>query len=274
MTRKKTFEKFYALNQCEEQAVFSLKKREEADAHDTCVFYHQFAVYGIPKKMTFEEENRMYMGNTERLTKIADVRGTVILCKELIRRGEDPWLICDDQDGNLSYAMTVLTAPEGPLNEEDGDPYQDVYYLDEITMVEDFREDRVIRERILQELPNLIFRFLHVAPELFVHYPYPNQIEAEKDERLEILENLNNQRLRAAIDQLFDFGGEKEKSNIVSYGEKYQFSEEELALLYPDDSTPPYPEEAKNKEEFELFESIGYLELGDSRLLCMEVDQI
>lgn len=27
MTRKKTFEKFYAVNQCEEQAVFSLKKR-------------------------------------------------------------------------------------------------------------------------------------------------------------------------------------------------------------------------------------------------------
>lgn len=58
---------------------------------------------------------------------------------------------------------------------------------------------------------------------------------------------------------------------MIPFGEKYQFSQEEIELLDTDDNAPPYPDERKNKKEYELFELNGYVEIGESRLICLEL---
>ena len=187
-------------------------------------------------------------------------------------------LVCDDLDGDLEYAMSTLTFTEGLLNEESGDPYQNVYYLDEITMEEGYKDDYELKERILMELQNLVFSFLHVSPDLIVHYPLPirEKIQKEeiKDERVEKLTALSHQKVHAVINGMFPSkeDQEEESSNVLPFGERYEFSEEELSLIYPDDNEPPYPEEAKNQKEFELFLDHGYSEVGNSRLLCLRTN--
>lgn len=248
---------------------------EGMDCHENCVLYHSFKVYGIPKNLKKEEKEELWEGPTKKLIPLATITGTLILCDEIFRRGEEPLLVCDDLDGDLEYAMSTLTFTEGLLNEESGDPYQNVYYLDEITLEEGYKDDYELKERILMELENLVFSFLHVSPDLIVHYPLPirEKIQKEeiKDERVEKLTTLHQQKVDAIIAGTPFFTGDKkeESSNVVSFGERYEFNEEELSLIYPDDNEPPYPEEAKNQKEFELFLNQGYFEVGNSRLLCL-----
>ena len=45
--------------------------------------------------------------------------------------------------------------------------------VDEITLEEGYKDDYELKERILMELENLVFSFLHVSPDLIVHYPLP-----------------------------------------------------------------------------------------------------
>lgn len=254
------------------------KDYDERDCHETCVLYHSFNVYGVPKKLKEEEREELWEGVTEHLKPVATVTGTLILCNEIHRRGENPLLICDDLDGNLEYAMSTISFTEGLLNKETGDPYQNVYYLDEINMEPGYEEDYVIKERILKELANLIFSFLHVDPEIIVHYPLPIKDKIEKkeikDERVEKLTTLHHQKVSSIIagDPLFKEDDQGEPSNVISFGERYPFSEEDMEILYPDDNEPPYPEEAKDEKAYELFLNNGYYEVENSRLLCLETN--
>lgn len=193
------------------------------------------------------------------------------------RRGEDPLLICDDLDGDIGYAMSVLMETGAPLDFEEGDPDQDVYYIQELDMVTEFRDDQQLKSLILNELPNLVFTFLHVTPDLVVYYPTKLEQTQEVviDERYEVLQKIASQKMAATLNKIFSDGtdnDESPKSNVSSFVDAYEFSADELDVLYGKDTDSPYPEEEKDEDEYTLFELNGFEEIGESRLLCLQVE--
>jgi len=70
--------------------------------------------------------------------KIGELFGCLILCRQIIDENEDPLIICDDIDGDLEYTISALSDHDGPQNPEEGDPYQDVYYIHDFKMKEGY----------------------------------------------------------------------------------------------------------------------------------------
>lgn len=277
MKSRMKFKNLYAEYTDSNSLIFGMKKQDFVDCHETCVIWNKISLYGIPKNLDDDQMFRFYEGDMKDLIKIGEIRGYLILCREMNRRGEDPWLICDDLDGDIGYAMSVLTRTGAPLDFEEGDPDQDVYYIQELDIVSEFKDDLKLKSLILSEIANLIFAFLHVTPDLVVYYPtkLEQTQEVVTDERYDVLHQIANQKMKATMNKMFNSGhdtDENSKSNVISFGDAYEFSEDEYDVLYGKDTDPPYPEEEKDEDEYTIFELNGFEEIGESRLLCLQVE--
>ena len=71
-------------------------------------------------------------------------------------------------DMDLEYVISALSDKDCPLNEETGDLYQDVFYIHDIEIGKEYGD--LLKGRILDELPNLVFSLLHVAYLLFIQH--------------------------------------------------------------------------------------------------------
>jgi len=277
MKSRMKFQNLYAEYTESNSQIFGMKKQDFVDCHETCVIWNSIALYGIPKNLSDDQMNRFYEGDINDLIKIGEIRGYLILCSEMNRRGEEPWLICDELDGDIGYAMSVLTETGAPLDFEEGDPDQNVFYIQELDIVSEFKDDLKLKSLILHSLPNLVFAFLHVTPDLVVYYPIKLEQTHEEvvDERYEVLQKINSQKITATMNKIFSDGHETDeslKSNVINFGDTYEFSTEEYDVLYGKDTDPPYPEEEKDEDEYTLFELNGFEEIGESRLLCLQVE--
>lgn len=118
--------------------------------------------WGIPKEDddTFAEAME---DNFSNCVKLGEVVGQLVLGEEMLSDGHDPVVMCDDLDADLGYMMYHLTKENGPLNEETGDPYENVLYIMELTVEETVRNQNV-GSRILRELPWLCKKLMHVKP--------------------------------------------------------------------------------------------------------------
>lgn len=188
----------------------------------------------------------------------------------MLSEGENPWVICDDLDADFEYTISALMDEGGPLNSEDGDPEQDIYYIREFEMVPDYNDIK-LKSKIIHELPNFIFTFLHVNPELLAFYPAP--LEYPPDENLEAryqaLNSIRAQKIETAFGSIIS-GDSKKKSNdnVANFGDAYQFTEDEFNMVMGRrHSESSYPEEAKDRKEYEFYEANEFEEVGDSRLL-------
>lgn len=256
----------------ENNHVFSIDDYDDYDCHDTCVIWNSMNFYGIPFDLTDDEMNNVYDGNYSKGVKIGEVQGYLILCKEILYEDEDPWQICDDLDGDLEYTISALKDEDGPLSSKEGDPEQNVYYIHEFKMISEYSNDILLKSKIINELPNLIFTFLHVRPELLAYYPAPleHSPDVNVEARYEALQNIAIQKLDTALHSVDeDNPNKKSSNNIVKFGDVYQFTEDELNLIMRRrHSGSSYPEEAKDRDEYEFYEKNGFEEVGDSRLLC------
>lgn len=277
MKSRMKFKNLYAEYTDSNSLIFGMKNQDYIDCHESGVIWNSITLYGIPKNLNDDQMFRFYEGDISDLVKIGDISGYLILCREMNRRGEDPWQICDDLDGDIEYAMSVLSKTGAPLDFEISDPDQNVYYIQEVNMVSEFKDDLKLKSLILNQLPDLIFAFLHVTPDLVVYYPTklePAQ-EVVTDERYHVLQQIANQKMTTTMNKIFSSDhdtNENPKSNVSSFGDAFEFSDEEYDVLYGKDTDPPYPEEEKDEDEFALFELNGFEEIGESRLLCLQVE--
>ena len=118
--------------------------------------------WGIPKEDddAFSEAMEDNFSNCVKLGKVV---GQLVLGEEMLSDGHDPVVMCDDLDADLGYMMYHLAKENGPLNEETGDPYENVLYIMELIIDEAVRNQNV-GSRILRELPWLCKKLMHIKP--------------------------------------------------------------------------------------------------------------
>ncbi len=251
--------------------LFSLDN-DYADCHNSCTIWDTITFYGVPLDLSDEDISSIQDGDYTNAIKIGSMQGCLILCRQMLVEDQDPWQICDDDNGDLEGTISALKRPGCPLNEEDGDPWQDVYYIHKWTMEKGYNS-APLKGEILDRLPNIILMLFHVKPDILAYYPTPLKYTPDPalEARLQALENISVQKINAYFDSLLgstDSESNPSKSNIRSFGVAYKLSEsEQNELIKRIEAGGAYPKNAKRKKEFSFFESHGFMEAGNSRLL-------
>ncbi len=273
MGEKYKFHSICADYSCNNNHVFDIESDyDDYHCHDTCVVWNYLTFYGVPFDLLDDKMSSIYEGDYGDAVKIGELFGCLILCRQIIDEGEDPLIICDDIDADLEYTISALSDEDGPLDPENGDPYQDVYYIHQLRMESDY-DDVLLKSRIIKELPRLIFKFSHVVPDILAFYSAPLEYtrDPDKEARYEALQSIHSQKISSIFDGIMG-EKQKEKDNIVKFGDAYRFTDDEINIVMGRrHSDSAYPEEAKNKDEYAFYEANGFEEVGNSRLLCKYV---
>lgn len=269
MAKKTTFKAICAAYSCDDNHIIDIESDcDEYDCHDTCLVWNTITFYGIPFDLLDDKMGSIYEGDYSDAVKIGELFGCLILCRQMIDEDEDPLIICDDIDADLEYTISALSDDYGPLNPENGDAYQDVYYIHELKMEAGY-DEAPLKSRIIKDLPRLILKFCHVSPDILAFYSAPLEypLDPDKEARYKALQIIHSQKMSSIFDGIIG-EKQKEKDNIVKFSDAYKFTEDEINIVMGRrHSGSSYPEEAKNKDEYAFFEANGFEEAGDSRLL-------
>ncbi|MCR4443252.1 MAG: hypothetical protein NUV48_14050 [Peptococcaceae bacterium] len=251
---------------CKDNTIFDLDDDRDGinDLVDDCLVWTDITFYGIFSDEQYDKALEM---DYRELAKLGRLTGRLILCKYILLEDSDPFEVCDAESAELGYAISVLTDRGGPLNRKTGDPFQDVFYIHELKMEKEY-EKKSLKRRILIALPNLIFSFLHVLPEILACCPAPLicPLSPAESERYETLQKIASQKIESALGL-----GNKEPGNVVKFADSYQFSHDELNLVLGRGGLVPCLESKKTLKEYALYESAGFKKLGDSGLLVKQI---
>ena len=223
--------------------------------------------FGIPFGLSDIDEDQLCKNDYSKTSKVASLFGWMILCCDMLYHDYDPLEVCDDENADLEYTISALQDEGRPLNDDSGNSMQNVFYIHEIEMVE---HDDNIKKRIIDELPFLLRDFLHVEPGILAYCasPIESDWEPENAERsFELQKYAANQFARRFG---YDSDEQTTQSNkkVVPFLGNYQFSDDEIKMITGRrNSSSVYPEYLKKKDEWDLFESAGFEEAGNSRLL-------
>ena len=118
-------------------------------------------------------------------TFVGSVKGFLILGQEIERRKPCDFLdsdvfmnlICDDAAADLGFVVSALLKNAGPLSIDRSLDGMNHFHIDEVTV----QRPELLPE-ILHELPEMVFRHLHVFPEVLSYYPKPLSHESEPPE--------------------------------------------------------------------------------------------
>lgn len=264
----------------EDEMVFLEHEPGDYDPENMYVEHVAFEVYGVPEDMDDAVVDEAVSGTMQGIPHVAQVRGAYVPCEQILNDGEDPYTICDDISAELEFIMSILTGEGGPLNDEDGDSYRDVFCIDEIEIAEEYKEhDLVLIDRILKELPYLIKRFMHQTPQIIAYYPAPtkNDWYEQPHNRLAV-----SGLLMEKVDKMFTAIRQPEADDeatvkhisedgkIKRFPGEYNFNEDDINyVLGRRKSDDAYPEELKDRRIFELYERNGFGEINETRLLVL-----
>jgi hypothetical protein len=274
MKKKINFEYIYADYSYRRNIPFAYNGETYRDCVDTCIVWNSIDFYGVPFELSDSQLDNIDDCDYTNAVKIGNLFGCLILCKQIIKEGENPLIVCDDSDSDLEYTISALSDDDGPLNPETGNPEQDVFYIHELQM-ENGYDINPLKSRIIEELPTLILSLLHVSPDILAYYPSPLEYMPApiQEERKEILRSIAAKKMDTVAEKIAGKKQAKHQENVVNFSDIYQFTDDELNFVMGRRySGSSYPGEAKNKEEFEFFEANGFFEMGNSRLLykCIE----
>ncbi len=164
-------------------------------------------------------------------------------------------LLCDDLTVDLGFVVSALLKEDGPLSLEHTIFGFNHFYLDEISIT---RPE--LLPRLLEELPQIIFKHMHVFPDIISYYPRPLPHEQEPPTALE------------------DFA-EQTKSAIMI---QMMLGEIDVASLTPEqidllrdvqNSGTSYDEQYVDHALWEPFLDAGFDEWLDTRVLYMICDR-
>lgn len=226
--------------------------------------WFELDLYGVPIDTDDKKYNEIFEGDYTNAIQIGKLSGCLILCKQMLDNGEDPSYVCDSIDYQLDLAISCLSDPTGPL---DNDPFQDIFYIEELEMAEKYDDDE-LKIMILKSLPEILLNLKNVRPELIAYYPTPLPYEEDihkkikRDMAVIAMAEMNEREIAKFTGKEID-----ESQN------EYQLIMDEEQINYvmgrrnPNDS---YPESAKNIPIWNLYQRAGFIESGSSRMLYMK----
>lgn len=158
-----------------------------------------WSIWGVPKDDEAAIENVLDGNDFTDCVELGYLTGNLILCGEMVSDGCDPMVLCDDLSADMGCVMFNLSAEGGPLNDETGDPFENILYINELT-INETHQRQGLGSRILCELPWLCKRSLHIQPSILAYYVSDFLDETDAD-RLEAFyqkngfQKLNNSKV-------------------------------------------------------------------------------
>ena len=201
---------------------------------------------------------------------IGCVTGFLVLGHEIERRKPSEYmngemfmnLLCDDMTADLGNVVAALLKNDGPLVQHCFITGIDHFYIDEVDV-----ERPELVPLILREIPNIVFKQMHVFPELVSYYPRPLPHEPEQTERDKLLLNLA-QCTNTAIMMLMA-SGEYDDDNPQCV-----LTPEQIRLLREaHQSGSSYPAKFKDRKLWKPFLDAGFREWEDTRVLYCCIDR-
>ena len=237
------------------------------DCHTSYIIPISITYKGVPANLTDEELDEMFSGNVKKYPIIATMDAWLILCKQIIDEGENPYVICDDTSGDLEYVMSALSEGKGPLNKENGNPYQNLLYIHELFVEKEYRRQG-LGSRILSELPYTIANNFYNKPEIIAYFVAPTSYDW-KDENQLVRENavryIANDRVSHYFDNILD--KKSDDDNIINFSSYYPLTDDDINMyIGRRHSGSSYPEELKNPVFLTFYEANGFIEAGNSRV--------
>ena len=122
---------------------------------------------------------------------------------------------------------------------------------------------------LLRRIPSLLFRLKNVRPAFTVFFPRPLPYEEPVNKGKELLDFMAFEEARKKMDALFVLPNqEPTKSAPTQEPEvEYRIPEQVLSHMRQEEDRKPYPDEAIDHAEFQLYKEAGFEEIGTSRLL-------
>lgn len=238
---------------------------DEDDCERLFIRWNEIHFYGVPNNISDADYENFCDGNYSKEIKLGKVFGCCILCSKILEAGFDPVDICDAAHADLEYTMSAMTE-EGPLKE---DIFADVYYIHELNMESDF-DNAQYKQKVLELLPMAVLNLFCTYPDYLAFYPEPLPYAPDiaKQEQCQRLQQIAADK----IDSTFGFATTESDNRVLKFSDAYQLDDNEIKMVMrrrvPGQS---YPKEAKDKNEFSLYEGSGFQEVGETRLLCKRV---
>jgi|GEM_PF-2363573 len=252
------------------------------DEVDTYIVSCSLNIYGLPFFDDEEEcpdeelEDRMCKiyervgaGDYSDLVKAGELYGSLILYEQMQNDGYDPYTLCDDCSVDLEYVMATLQKEGAPLSSSSEEWYRSIFYIHELEIYEDFRGNGY-GSSILNALPELIFRFYHVKPDILAYYPSPTGTWITKEQREEEL-RVSRIIIDRAFSRFAPNAGKQNENNdgkkVLPFPDIFQTTEDDVnKLLGRKNSSSIYPEHLKNLRLIHFYEMNGFQEIDGERL--------
>lgn len=236
------------------------------DCHSTCIIHQHITYYGIGT-LTDDQEEAFLHGDYTHARIVGKITGWLILCGQMLCEGEEPCIVCDDENADVGYIISALSDPGEVLDEN---PFSNVFYIDQIDC-----EDELLLSAIIDRLPATVLGMMHVHPDVVAFFPTPkpyDQDEGER-ERTQALQRIASQKMS----KMFPPSEENANSaKVLQFGVNYQLTETEVDVILGRrvKGDEGYPEEAKNEAEFSFFKKRGFTECGNSRVLYRIINDV
>lgn len=251
------FENFFTLSKSEDKRYFDCD-----DYESNVIFPCNIDIYGIPSDI--DEEIIMY-DDSECALKIGNISGYMILAKDIEDRGIDIHDLCGSIDADLEFVCSALQEGGGPAEKEEIFYDYNMFYIHEIEIDSKYMTKELF-SKIVSELPEILLYHYHVCPEMLIYYPVPLEYDRCMDE-------LQQRIAEAALSE----------SLKHLYGDDETDDDTPHLVMSPDQLNramgkrvqgESYPESAKDKPLWEMYESNGFKEWLNTRVLynfCYEL---
>lgn len=246
------FQDYFAEVKNNRRAVFSLDDTYDGDENRYCP-YCELKIFGVPTDVEEHIAEQILAGQAEGAVHIATLTGFFILNSALLRKGWSSVQMADDHSYLLGYAMKALTEEGTPLSGDiELEFCTSLFYIYDFIFEEKYRDSEFITEMI-KKMPSLLLYTSNAYLDMLVYYPSP--LPYEKDVVTRVKEGFAKLAAKEVRERLA----------------------KELNGEYVDGSRnvgDTYPVSAIDRPEWELCESAGFSEVGNSRLLYACVDKM
>lgn len=219
-------------------------------------------IYKMPEEWE-EEEKILNYGENNKENLVCTIDGSLLLFEQGTIDGEDIVVMSDDFNEVLEHIAAAVESKGNPFPE-------DTFAIEEITFGPACDSKETFIE-VLKRLPLFIFKIFNVKPDIAA-FPLPLPYLKSNTQKIKegFAKKIYDDAVKAFQERVYnasqgkDFDEGEDDNNKI----RLVLDEEQMNyVLGKFNKDNPYPLEAKNKPLWDLFESAGFKEIGETMVL-------